>query len=217
MKYFRYILLSTTVLLNILLFSFFLGSFQSLTFSNNTILSKNEDQSEATDKNVDPKAVEILRNSLNYFANLKLFSAKSQSTLEDINESGHKVDYEFAGQVVVQRPNHLHSERYGEKMHQIFYYDGKTLTLHNPDEKVYATEPAPGTIDNMFHVARDSFGISVPVSDLVYSNSFELLYQNIDYAVVIGKEMVGDVQCDHLLFSRNDADFQVWFADSGFI
>ena len=215
MKYFRYILLSTTVLLNILLFSFFLGSFQSLTFSNNTILSKNEDQSEATDKNVDPKAVEILRNSLNYFANLKLFSAKSQSTLEDINESGHKVDYEFAGQVVVQRPNHLHSERYGEKMHQIFYYDGKTLTLHNPDEKVYATEPAPGTIDNMFHVARDSFGISVPVSDLVYSNSFELLYQNIDYAVVIGKEMVGDVQCDHLLFSRNDADFQVWFADSG--
>jgi len=176
--------------------------------------SSQENDSEQNE-NIDPKAVEILQTSLEYFANIKRFSAQAQSSLEDLLETGHKVIYEFAGKVVVKRPSHLRNERYGEKLHQIFYYDGKTLTLYDPDKEVYATEPAPGTIDNMFIVARDSFGVSVPISDLVYSNSFELLYQDVDYAEVIGKEMIGKIQCDHLLFSRTDVDFEVWFADSG--
>lgn len=163
---------------------------------------------------VDPQAVEILRRGLDYLSNLKQFSAQAQNTYEDILESGHRVDYEIAGGVTLKRPNKLRTERYGEKMHQIFYYNGKTLTLYNPDEKVYATSQAPATITEMFHFARDTFGISVPVSDLLYENSFELLNQDLNYAIVVGKEMIGEVMCNHLLFSRRDADFQIWIADS---
>ena len=164
---------------------------------------------------VDPAAFQILQRMTDFLSEQKQFSLHTQTTYEDTLASGQRVDYDISANVIVSRPNKIHSERIGEQLSQFFYYDGKTLTLYNPDEKVYATEPAPGTIDDMFHVARDSFGISVPISDLVYSNSFELLNQDINYAVVIGKEMVGDVQCDHLLFSRDAADFQVWFADSG--
>lgn len=205
--------------LSLLLFVILFAGFKWLTINSDLTAHQSSTLPQAaaydhSNDNIDPKAVEILRNSLNYFSNVKEFSAQAQSTLEDILDSGHRVDYEFAGEVVVQRPNHFRNERFGKKMHQIFYFDGKTLTLYNPDQKVYATEPSPGTIDDMFHVARDSFGISVPISDLVYSNSFQLLYQNVNYAVVIGKEMIGDVQCDHLLFSRDEADFQIWIADS---
>ena len=208
-------LLFSLLILLILLSGFRLFLSENLsTAKKSSVISSQENVSEQNE-NIDPKAVEILRTSLEYFANVKLFSAQAQSSLEDVLENGHKVIYEFAGQVVVERPSHLRNERYGEELHQIFYYDGNTLTLYDPDEKVYATEPAPGTIDDMFIVARDSFGISVPISDLVYSNSFELLNQDVNYAEVIGKEMIGKIQCNHLLFSRTDVDFEVWFADSG--
>lgn len=203
------------LILFILLSGFNLFSSKNLSTTSQFSIESNQENDNEHDENIDPKAVEILRTSLEYFANVKIFSAEAQSSLEDMLETGHKVIYEFAGKVVAKRPSHLRNERYGEKLHQIFYYDGKTLTLYDPDEKVYATEPAPGTIDDMFIVARDSFGISVPISDLVYSNSFELLNQDVNYAEVIGKEMIGEIQCVHLLFSRTDVDFEVWFADSG--
>jgi hypothetical protein len=37
--------------------------------------------------------------------------------------------------------------------------------------------------------------------------------QDVNLAVVVGKAVVGGVKCDHLLFSRPGADFQVWVAE----
>jgi len=117
--------------------------------------------------------------------------------------------------MVLSRPNKLHAERKGELIDQSFYYNGKTLTLYNPSDKVYATEPAPGTIEAMLDFARASLGLLVPAADLVYRNAFRLLMQDVTIAAVIGKAVIGGVKCDHLLFSRPGVDFQVWVADSG--
>ena len=61
--------------------------------------------------------------------------------------------------MIVSRPNKLHAERKGDLIDQTFYYDGKTLTLYNPSDKVYATEPAPGTIEELLDYARESLGL----------------------------------------------------------
>jgi hypothetical protein len=98
---------------------------------------------------------------------------------------------------------------------QIFYYDGKTLTLYNPSDKVYATVPAPGTIEETLNFARESLGLIIPSADLVYRNAFALLMQDVTFAVVVGKAVIGGVKCDHLLFSRPGVDFQVCIADAG--
>ena len=164
---------------------------------------------------VDPVAVDLFENALDYLSTLKQFSVRAQSTMEDLIQTGHRVDFEISSSVTISRPNKIHIERHGLNLGQIFYYNGQTLTLYNPSEKVYATEAAPGTIEDMFHSARDAYGISVPVSDLLYSDAFSLLMEEVNYAVVIGKEMVGEVQCDHLLFSRPGVDFQIWIADGG--
>lgn len=164
---------------------------------------------------VDPVALDIFRGAMDFLSELKQFSVKAQSTLEDLSYSGHRIDLEIAASVTVSRPDKIHIERHGLGFGQMFYYNGKTLTLFNPAEKVYATEAAPGTIEDMFHFARDTYGISVPVSDLLYSDAFTLLIQEVNYAAFIGKEMIGEVQCDHLLFSRPGVDFQIWIADSG--
>jgi len=85
--------------------------------------------------------------------------------------------------------------------------------LYNPSAKVYATKPAPDTIEKMIDFARETVGILLPSADLLYRNAFPLLMQDVTLAVVVGKTAVGGVKYDHLLFSRPGVDFQVWIAE----
>ena len=171
--------------------------------------------SQATGSSIDPQANKILKKMCDYFGNLQQFSLHTQNTLEDVLDSGNRVDYDVSAKVVVSRPNKLRAERRGDLTDQIFFYDGKKLTLYNPSDKVYATEDAPGTIEEMLDFARESLGLLVPVADLVYPNAYQLLMQDVTLATVIGKSVIDGVTCDHLLFSRPGVDFQVWVADDG--
>ena len=170
---------------------------------------------QAQDPQVDPAATRTLKRMTDYLGGLQKFSVHTQNTLEDELDSGHRIDLDVSASVLVSRPNKLFAERKGDLIDQVFYYNGKTLTLYNPSDKVYATESAPGTIEETLDFARESLGLTVPVADLVYRNAFPLLMQDVNLAVVVGKAVIGGVKCDHLLFSRPGVDFQVWVADSG--
>jgi hypothetical protein len=164
---------------------------------------------------VDPAATTILKRMTDYLGSLKQFSVHTQNDVEDMLDSGHRVDYEVSASVVISRPNKLRAERKGDLTDQVFYYNGKTLTLYNPSDKVYATDPAPGTIQDTLTYAREKLGLVVPVADLIYPNAYPLLMQGVTLAKVVDKSMIGGVRCDHLLFSRPGVDFQVWVADTG--
>ena len=170
---------------------------------------------QAQDPQVESAATRTLKRMTDYLGGLQKFSVHTQNTLEDELESGHRIDLDVSAGVLVSRPNKLFAERKGDLIDQVFYYNGKTLTLYNPSDKVYATESAPGTIEETLDFARESLGLTVPVADLVYRNAFPLLMQDVNLAVVVGKAVIGGVKCDHLLFSRPGVDFQVWVADSG--
>jgi hypothetical protein len=162
---------------------------------------------------VDPVAVEILQRMTDYVSNLQQFSVHTDNTLEDLLASGQRIDFSVAADVVVRRPNKIHAERAGDLVSQDFYYDGETLTLYNPSDGVYATQPAPGTIEELLDYTREALGLAIPVSDLVYRNAFAIMIQDVTSAIVLGKTMIGGVTCNHLAFSRPDVDFQVWVAD----
>jgi hypothetical protein len=164
---------------------------------------------------VDPAAVGILQAMTEYLGSLRQFSVHTQNTLEDELDSGHRVDFDVSANVIINRPNKLYAERRGDLIDQDFYYDGKNLTLYNPSDMVYATEPAPGTIEGMLDFARESLGLMIPAADLVYRNAFTLLMQDVTMAMVVGKAVIDGVRCHHLLFSRPGVDFQLWVADHG--
>lgn len=159
---------------------------------------------------VDPDATEILKRMTDYLGSLKQFSVQTQNTIEDVLATGHRVDLDVSAEVTISRPNKLRSERKGDLVNQIFYYNGKTLTLYNPSNNVYATKPVPDSFEGLFKYMYESLGFGVPVSDLVYSDSFPLLMQDVNFAAVLDKTYIGGTRCDHLLFSRLGVDFQIW-------
>ena len=162
---------------------------------------------------VDPAATQMLQRMTDYLGSLQQFSVHTENTLEDLLDSGQRLDIDVAASVTISRPNRLRAERKGDLVNQVFYYDGKSLTLYNPDENVYATEPAPETVEGTLDFARESLGLLVPAADLVYSNAYALLMQGVTSAIVVDKTVIGGAVCNHLAFSRPDVDFQVWVAD----
>ena len=161
---------------------------------------------------VDPAAVEILKRMTEYVSKLQQFSVHTDTTLEEYLDSGQRVDLSVAARVSVRRPDKLRAERLGEQTAQEFYYDGKTLTLYNPSDGVYATSAAPGTIEELLDYTRESLGLIIPASDLMYRNAFEFMMLDVTSATVVGKAMIEGAACDHLAFRRPGVDFQVWVA-----
>jgi hypothetical protein len=162
---------------------------------------------------VDPAAVNALQRMTDFVGKLKGFRVHTESTLEYWTASGQRIDHDVAADVIVRRPNKIRAQRVGELVDQSFYYDGTTLTLDNPTDGVYATVPAPGTIEELLDFTRESLGLVIPIEDLVYSNAFAILTQGMTSAVVIGKSVIGGVTCEHLAISRPDVDLQVWVAE----
>ena len=165
-------------------------------------------------ENINSEAINILKRGLDNLSALEKFNVTTQNTLEDVINDSYRIDYETSSDLTIHRPDKVRIERYGLEMHQLFFFNGNQFTLHNPYHKVYATRSLKGSLEDMFHIARDTFGLRAPSSDLIYSNSFELLSQNIRVAEVIGKEMINEVMCDHLLFIRPNVSFQIWISES---
>jgi hypothetical protein len=182
------------------------------TFAVLTLLVIGSTEAGAQAPAVDPAAVQKLKRMMDFLDGLQQFSVNIQSIIEELHVSGHRVDYDLSVDVTVKRPNKLRALR-GGYSNQRIYYDGKTVTVYNPKEKVYATKEAPDTIEKMITLARETLGMTLPAVDLVYRNAVPLLMQDVTLAVVVGKTVVGGVKYDHLLFSRPGVDFQVWVAE----
>jgi hypothetical protein len=162
---------------------------------------------------VDPAATRLLKRMTDYLNNLQQFSLDTQNTFEVVFESGQKIQFDLSASVVVQRPNKIRAERQGDLVSQTVFYNGKTLTIYNPEDNYYAVAAAPDNIEDALHFARDTLDIVPPSGDLVYKNAFDLLTAQVTSGTVIGKSIIGGVKCDHLAFSGPIVDWQIWIAD----
>jgi hypothetical protein len=159
---------------------------------------------------ISPEAQRLLKASTDFLASQKQFSANTRITLEVVLKSGQKIEFNHTARQSVQRPNKLRAERTGDLVNQVFVYDGKSLTLHNPQEKVYAQVPAPDTLDAMYDFARTKLDIIAPASDFMYQNAYDVLMDGVTDGFVVGKAMIEGVRCDHLAFRAPHVDLQIW-------
>lgn len=162
---------------------------------------------------IDPRADKLLKASTAYLASQKQFSVDARSTIEVVLVSGQKIQFDHTARLSVQRPNRLRATRRGDLVDQDFYYDGKSLTLHNPTEKFYASVAAPDTVEKMLDFARESLDIVAPAGDLIYRDAYQILMQDVTQGFVVGKGVVEGARCDHLAFRAPHVDWQIWIQE----
>jgi hypothetical protein len=162
---------------------------------------------------VEPKASQLLRKMSDYLGGLEQFSVQTENALDVILRSGQKIQFVTPAECSIQRPNKLRADRKGDIVNQEFYYDGKTLTLYNPDQKYYATVDAPSTIEKTLDFARESLDVYAPAGDFLYKNVYEILMDDVVSGFHVGLSVVDGVKCNHLAFRGNEVDWQIWIED----
>ena len=162
---------------------------------------------------IDPAAQRLLKASTDFLAGRNAFAADTRNTLEVVLHSGQKIEFNHVARLSVQRPNKLRAERSGDLVDQVFVYDGQTLTLFNPADKTFATVAAPPTIEGMLDFAQKSLDIVAPAGDLIYTNAYDILMQDVVQGIVVGKAVIEGVRCDHLAFRNPFVDMQIWIQE----
>jgi len=168
---------------------------------------------QAQSAGVAPEAKQILKASTDFLASQQRFTADTRNSLEIVLKSGQKIEFNSTGHQFVQRPNKLRSERSGDLVEQLFVYDGKSLTLYQPQDKVYAQVAAPGTLEGMLDFARTKYDVVAPFGDLLFKNAYDILMDGVTEGIVVGKAMIEGVVCDHLAFRAPDVDWQIWIQE----
>lgn len=161
----------------------------------------------------DPESDRILKSMSDFIAATPAFTVSTETSLEVVTRDGEKLQFLTPVSASVRRPDRLFSKRDGDLVDQRFYYDGKSLTLFNPAQNVFATVPAPPTLDAALDYARDELDIVAPAGDLIGTNAYAALTEDMYESRYLGMSTVAGQRCHHLAFRGNEVDFQIWVED----
>ena len=177
------------------------------------VLAGSAQRGQAQPTGIEPQAEKILRRMGDYLAGRQQFTLKAESMLEAVLTSGQQLQYDSPATLMVSRPNKMRAHRKGDLANQEFFYDGKSLTLFNPKENLYATTAAPATLDETLDFAREKLDIIAPAAELLYKNAAEKMLKESTSGFVVGQSIVGSVKCTHLAFRGAEIDWQIWIED----
>lgn len=166
-----------------------------------------------TPPNVEPKADELLKRMSTELGNMKGFSFDTSQVMEVVTRDGEKIQGIAGSTVHVQRPNKLRTERVGPLGGGTLYYDGKSLSVFGKRDNLYATANVPATIDETIDYARESLSIDAPGADLLYSDPYKILMEDVVSGRYLGSEPIGDRMCHHLAYRGHETDWQIWIED----
>jgi hypothetical protein len=160
-----------------------------------------------------PQAEQILRQMSDYLAKQNQFQFNLQKSVDVVLDSGQKLQFDNSVSVTVRRPNGIRTIRKGLAFDQELFYDGKQLTLYRTQQNYYASIDAPPTIDQMLDYAIDKLGVTAPAADLLYSNPYQVLMENVKTGNYVGETLLNGVKCHQLAFRGKDVDWQIWIED----
>ena len=158
----------------------------------------------------DPEAIAALDRMGEYLRTVMTFAINADYTTEEVLETGQKIRYTGAIDLVAQRPGHLRANLDSSRKRRQYFYDGRTLTVWAPRQGFYSTLSAPPTIRELLQVANDRLGLVLPLADMFEFGANPALTSRLTSAMVIGVEAVQDQTCTHYAFRQPDVDWEIW-------
>ena len=152
----------------------------------------------------------ILKVMSDYVGSQQTIELTFDSAIEIITPQLEKIQFTNSGGALLRRPDKLHAHRVGGYADVEMFFDGKTTSVYGRHVNGYAQFEAPGSVDDLIHALREGHGIALPGADLLLTNSYEVLAEDIQEAKHIGRGVIDGVACEHLAFRNFDTDWQLW-------
>lgn len=158
----------------------------------------------------DGAAFKVLKGMSDYLASQKTISLSFDADVEVITPDIEKIQFASSGQLLLSRPDKLRAIRIGGYSDVEFVFDGKTASVVDRSTNGYVQFDAPGPVDQLIDKLRNDYAMALPGADLLASNVFEVLSEDVLHGADIGRGVIGGVECEHLAFRSQDTDWQLW-------
>ena len=162
---------------------------------------------------IDPQANELLRRMSDYLTQAQFFSVSAEIWQDVQLGSGQQVQAGRTVDIQVRRPNRFHTEVRSTRKNRSLNYDGKFITLLDRNQNFYGSIPAPATLDAALDVACERFGITLPLEDIIVSDPYQSAMGKVTFGILLGPVTVLGVPCEHLTFSLENVDWQIWIEE----
>src|SRR5262249_16130248 len=163
---------------------------------------------------LEERAVSILGKATTFLAQEQHFSVTVEMGYDAVQPSGLKVEFGATRKYTIRRPDHVRIDtemRDGDQ--RGFRFDGKEIAVFDMNQKVYATEEHPGTLDEAFGYFIDHLQIPLPLAEL-FSSPLPGLVDTTLVLRYVDESTIAGVRCDHLVGRRKKIDFQVWIGQA---
>jgi len=156
-------------------------------------------------------AKRLLKAMSEYLAAQQTISFTYDAILEVITKDEQILALASSGSVTLNRPDKILATRSSGFADVEMSFDGKTLTLLGKNLNIYAQKEVPGTVDQLVDELR-KHNRPLPAADLLLTDPYEALMQDVVDVKDLGSGVIGGVECDYLAFRAKEVDWQIWIA-----
>lgn len=162
-----------------------------------------------------PIADKLLTNACHMLSSAQAFSFHAEINFDQVLQSGVKLQFAGAMDFGLQRPGEFAVYYQSDLGAKQLWFQNSTLTIFDPPHMVYATVTGPPTIDGILEQAAAHHNLTIPLSDFAYSDPCQRIRKQIIFGAYVGVNDVNGVACDHIAFSSDKLDLQLWLQHSG--
>ena len=159
-----------------------------------------------------PEARALLKAMSDYLAAQDRLAVDYDASFEVVTHADQKLALASSGTVSLDRPDQLRTTRTSGFVDIETVFDGTTLTLLGKNIDIYTQVEEPGSVDRLVDVLRDTYGRPVPAGDLLLSDPYTSLMEEVYDVKDLGSGVVGGNECDWLAFRTENVDWQIWIA-----
>jgi len=156
-------------------------------------------------------AKRLLKAMSDYLAAQQAISFDYDAILEVVTKDKQILALASSGNVTLNRPDKILATRSSGFADVEMSFDGKTLTLLGKNLNIYAQQEVPGTVDQLVDELR-KHNRPLPAADLLLTDPYEALMQDVVDVKDLGSGVIGGVECDYLAFRAKEVDWQIWIA-----
>jgi hypothetical protein len=159
----------------------------------------------------------LMRQMSDTLAKLPAFRFATVESLEEIGPPATRRVLRFSRTVTVRRPDAMFFELHGAAgtaVEVLAYYDGRTVSLRDDAQGVWAQTAVPGTIDEMLDDVARRYSVPVPIADVVYSVPYDAFIGRSTKGGFVGREIIDGVDCARLDYTDDFVDVRVWIPSS---
>lgn len=168
-------------------------------------------------KHHDSTAIFILDKMANVIGDLQSVTLEMNTSKDELNINNEVVKHYSTSKVSFSGPNKLVSRTLGTDGDIGFWYDGTYMSFYNFDENNYVTLEAPETSLEMIDQMHIDYGFKFPSADFFYPNFTDDMMEQFDTISYLGKKVLDDEECYHIMMINNDINVQLWLSNKNYL